>query len=105
MIIDITRLSSTNEVKLQRSAIAPVGMVAAVSMKTIWNRNSAATGAVYTAGVRKNPCVPNRPNAFPPIVTTNSPDSVGSPPNVCSGPTPPICSPNPMAQKPTMPIA
>ena len=27
----------------QRSAMAPVGIVAAVSMKTIWNRNSAKT--------------------------------------------------------------
>ena len=46
MMVEITKLKSTNEVNFQRSAIAPVGMVAAVSMNTIWNRNSAATGAV-----------------------------------------------------------
>ena len=32
-----------NAVQFQRSAMAPVGMVAVVSMKTIWNRNSTAT--------------------------------------------------------------
>jgi hypothetical protein len=30
----------------QRSAIAPVGTVAAVSMNTIWNRNIVATAGV-----------------------------------------------------------
>ena len=33
----------TNEENFQRSAIAPVGIVAAVSMKTIWKRNNANT--------------------------------------------------------------
>ena len=32
-----------NEDHFQRSAMAPVGIVAAVSMKTIWKRNSAKT--------------------------------------------------------------
>ena len=32
-----------NAENFQRSAIAPVGIVAAVSMKTIWNRNSVKT--------------------------------------------------------------
>ena len=34
---------TTNEENFQRSAIAPVGIVAAVSMNTIWNRNNAYT--------------------------------------------------------------
>jgi hypothetical protein len=32
---------TTNDLKVQRSAMAPVGMVAVVSMNTIWNRNRA----------------------------------------------------------------
>ena len=32
-----------NAENFQRSAIAPVGIVPAVSMNTIWNRNSANT--------------------------------------------------------------
>ena len=56
----------------QRSAIAPVGMVAAVSMNTIWNKNSVATAGVKLAKVRKKPCVPNSPNGLPAMSTTNS---------------------------------
>ena len=41
--IDMKKAKITNAENFQRSAIAPVGMVAAVSMKTIWNRNSVNT--------------------------------------------------------------
>ena len=45
-MVERMKLKITNDVNFQRSAMAPVGMVAAVSMKTIWNRKRAATGAV-----------------------------------------------------------
>ncbi len=43
MNIDMKKLKMTNDENFQRSAIAPVGIVAVVSMNTIWNRNSAKT--------------------------------------------------------------
>ena len=43
MNIDMKKPKMTNDENFQRSAIAPVGIVAAVSMNTIWNRNSAKT--------------------------------------------------------------
>ena len=39
------RLKTANAENFQRSAMPPVGMVAAVSMKTIWKRKYAKTGA------------------------------------------------------------
>ena len=39
----------------QRSAIAPVGIVAAVSMNTIWNRNSVMMPVSNALPIRKNP--------------------------------------------------
>ena len=39
-------LNTTNAENFQRSANAPVGIVAAVSINTIWNRKYANTGAV-----------------------------------------------------------
>jgi len=39
-------LNTANATNLHRSASAPVGIVAAVSMNTIWNRKYAKTGAV-----------------------------------------------------------
>ena len=39
----------------QRSAAAPVTIVAAVSMKTIWNRNITITPTSYVEPLRKNP--------------------------------------------------
>src|SRR5438552_3298667 len=42
-------LNTANAENFHRSASAPVGIVAAVSMKTIWNRKYANTGAVYAA--------------------------------------------------------
>ncbi len=44
-----------NAENFQRSAMAPVGIVAAVSMKTIWNRNSVRTVASLADPVRKKP--------------------------------------------------
>jgi len=67
-----TKVKGTNALNFHRSAMAPVGMMAIVSMKTILKQDSAATGAVYTSGDRKNPCVPKRPNSLPKTFTTNS---------------------------------
>ena len=41
--IEMKNPNTTNEENFQRSAIAPVGIVAAVSMNTIWKRKSANT--------------------------------------------------------------
>ena len=38
-MVERMKLKITNEVNFQRSAIAPVGMVAAASMNTSWKRN------------------------------------------------------------------
>ena len=46
MNVEIANENATNALNRQRSAIAPVGMVAVVSMKTIWNRNSVPTPVV-----------------------------------------------------------
>src|SRR5512147_1998289 len=46
MSMAMTKLKMTKEVNLQRSASAPVGMVAVVSMNTIWKKNIAATAGV-----------------------------------------------------------
>ena len=43
MNVEMANEKATKAVNFQRSAMAPVGMVAAVSMNTIWNRNSVAT--------------------------------------------------------------
>src|SRR5207249_8822935 len=51
-------LNTANAENFHRSARAPVGIVAAVSMKTIWNRKYANTGAVYATPVRKKPVPP-----------------------------------------------
>ena len=39
----MTKDETTNAANFQRSAAAPVTIVSAVSMKTIWNRNSTMT--------------------------------------------------------------
>jgi len=44
-----------NAENFQRSASAPVEIVAAVSMKTIWNRKSVRTDASLAEPVRKKP--------------------------------------------------
>ena len=45
----------------QRSAIAPVGIVAVVSMKTIMKKNSTMTATSPTAPVKNQPLVPIKP--------------------------------------------
>jgi len=57
-------LNTTNAENFHRSANAPVGIVAAVSMKTIWNRKYAKTGAVYATPVRKNPVPRTGPTPY-----------------------------------------
>src|SRR6478672_614289 len=57
----------------QRSAIAPVGIVAVVSMNTIMKKNSAMM-LTSSRPARQNPFVPNRPYL-------NTPGVLGSPPN------------------------
>ena len=44
-----------NAENFQRSAMAPVGIVAAVSMNTIWNRKMVSTDMSLASPVRKNP--------------------------------------------------
>ena len=44
-----------NAENFHRSAIAPVGIVAAVSMKTIWNRKIVKTVASLAGPARKKP--------------------------------------------------
>src|SRR5436189_373044 len=56
----------------QRSAIAPVGMVAVVSMNTIMKKNSAMT-LTSSKPIRQKPFVPKRPYL-------NTPGALGSPP-------------------------
>jgi hypothetical protein len=91
-------LNTTNAENFHRSASAPVGIVAAVSMKTIWNRKYANTGAVYATPVRKNPVPPNKPQSLPAIVMETSFASLSYPPSVPSAPTPPAWSAKPTAQ-------
>src|SRR5882672_927947 len=48
-----------------RSAQAPVTMVSAVSMNTIWNRKITITPTSYEVPARKYPVWPNTPQVFP----------------------------------------
>src|SRR5206468_12144997 len=52
-----TRRSSDlqNELNFQRSAIAPVGMVAVASMNTSWKKKKPRIDTSYACPVRKNP--------------------------------------------------
>ena len=61
MIDPTSKPYTTNAEYFHRSAIAPVGIVAVVSMNTIWKRNSAKMAASYEDPVRKNPLAPKRP--------------------------------------------
>ena len=45
MIAPTKKPNTTKDVNFHRSAMAPVGIVAVVSMNTIWNRKMAKTGA------------------------------------------------------------
>src|SRR5262245_33143422 len=51
----------------QRSAMAPVGMVAVVSMNTIMKKKSAITATSLTAPPRKNPFNPISPYVKAPV--------------------------------------
>src|SRR5437867_3928031 len=51
----------------QRSAIAPVGMVAVVSMNTIMKKKIAMTPTSPTELDRKKPFVPRRPYLYAPV--------------------------------------
>ena len=78
--------------------MAPVGIVAVVSMKTIWKRNRAKTPTSYTSEPRKKPFMPNSPNGCPKRLTVNSLVSGGVPPSTATPPTPPICRAKPQIQ-------
>ena len=54
--------------QLQRSAMAPVGMVAVVSMNTIMKKNNAITLTSSTP-LRKKPLVPKSPYLKAPLAT------------------------------------
>src|SRR5580700_4227210 len=80
-----------NAENFQRSTAAPVGIVAPVSMNTIWNKNSTITPTSYVPlCIRKSPCCPNKPNGFPNKCTVNSELKGGVPPKLATAPTPPI---------------
>ena len=104
MSAEITNEKITKDENFQRSAQAPVGMVAVVSMNTIWKRNIAAMPDVKVeSGWSMNPVMPNRPNGCPRTSIVNSFARIASPPKMA--PTPPICRPKPTKKKPMMPMA
>ena len=95
MMKDETR----NAAYFQRSAADPVTIVSAVSMNTIWNRNSTITQTSYVPPcVRKKPSCPNRPNGLPNRVIVHSWLSGATPPRLATPPTPPIWIANPISQ-------
>jgi len=55
----------------QRSAIDPVGIVAVVSINTIWKRNRVMAAASYALPVRKKP-LNQKPKGFPNRFMINS---------------------------------
>ena len=65
--------------KFHRSAIAPVGIVAVVSMNTIWNRNRQKMAVSNTEGLRKNPAPPMKPHLMSPMVMPCSTFNSASP--------------------------
>ena len=93
------------DLKLHRSAMEPVGIVAVVSMNTIWNRNMENAATSYASPERKNPFVPKRPNSLPNSLIVNSAFIVAPPPSVAKGPAPPIWRAKPHSQNPSMPRA
>ena len=95
----------TKAESFHRSAIEPVGIVSAVSMKTIWKRKIANAETSYETPVRKKPVPPKRPHRLPPTV---GPISFDIPSGALSAapiaaPEPPIWMAYPAAQKPRMP--
>ncbi len=57
----IQRLIRTKPLNFRRSAIEPVGMVAAVSMKTIWKRKKESTATLAPTPMSMKPLPPSRP--------------------------------------------
>src|SRR5438046_805179 len=51
----------------QRSAIAPVGIVAVVSINTIMKKKSTITAASFTTPLRNQPVVPRSPYVYAPV--------------------------------------
>ena len=80
-----------NAENFQRSAMAPVGMVAAVSMNTTSNRNSRNMPVSYEGPLRAKPFPPKMPQ--PPMATSLF--RMAAPPNPFRAPMPPNISPNP----------
>ncbi len=63
----------------------PVGMVAVVSIKTIWNRKRVNNRGIIAHPERKNPVVPKSPKSFPKRLMVNSLVSSAVPPAEGSG--------------------
>src|SRR6266850_5576500 len=95
----------TNDLNFQRSAIDPVGMVAVVSIKTIWNKKRANTPTSYTELLRKYPAEPRIPNVLPKSSIVISLVRPGVPPSAPREPTPPNIKAKPQIQNPSMPNA
>jgi hypothetical protein len=97
--------------KFQRSAIAPVGIVAVVSMNTISNRNRAKIAVSKTLFPRKKPVPPAMPNGLPNIGIVSSlfkskmpwPSDGCDPIAPGATPNPPNMIAKPQIQKPSMP--
>src|SRR5262245_38203815 len=66
------RPQPTNAFHFHRSAIAPVGIVAVVSMTATTLRKTAAIGALYAAPLRPNPLLPNAKIHSPPTALPSS---------------------------------
>jgi hypothetical protein len=81
-----------NAENFHRSANAPVGIVAAVSMNTTWKRKNKNIPTSYEGPESANPLPPKNPQ--PPMVISWF--RIAFPPRLTSGPTPPNIKPNPM---------
>ena len=62
MIMDTQKPMRTKPENLKRSAIAPVGIVAAVSMNTIWNRKKARIPVIPPVPRSMKPEPPRKPH-------------------------------------------
>src|SRR5689334_21025192 len=92
-----------NDLNDQRSAIEPVGIVAVVSINTIWKRKRANTPTSYTSLPKKYPAFPITSNGFPNKCQVTSWVKPGVPPNGPRGPTPPNINAKPHIQNPNRP--
>ena len=88
-----------NAAYFQRSAAVPVTMVRAVSMKTIWNRNTTITPTSYVPWcISRKPLVPKMPTSLPNRWMVCSALSGAVPPRLATAPTPPIWIAKPISQ-------